>query len=254
MELINQVILSIVQGLTEFLPVSSSGHLAILQNFFGEVDVNFDIFLHLATVLAILTYFHKDILAIAKDVVALKTKSQNFKFAIYLVIASIPAGIFGYLLKDSIDSIFSNIIFVAIGFIISGIFLFAASSEKKNRPLKLKNTFIIGLSQALAIFPGISRSGSTVATGLLLGVNKRKAIKFSFLLAVPAIIGASILKVDQLTFSISLLIPFFLSFLTGIITIYIFIEKIKAKNLKYFAYYCWLVALAILISRILFQA
>ena len=111
MELINQIILSIVQGITEFIPVSSSGHLAILQNFLGEVDVSFDIFLHLATILAILVYFKKDLTDIVKDFFTFKTKSKNFKFALYLIIASIPAGIFGYLIKDSIDSIFSNIIF-----------------------------------------------------------------------------------------------------------------------------------------------
>lgn len=250
MELINQIILSIVQGITEFIPVSSSGHLAILQNFLGEVDVNFDIFLHLATILAILTYFHKDITEIVKDVINLKTKSKKFKFAVYLIIASIPAGIFGYLLKDSINSIFSNLFFIALGFITTGMFLFAASLIEKNKTPGLKNTFIIGLAQALAIIPGISRSGSTVSTGILLGINKTNAIKFSFLLSIPAIIGASLLKVDHLTFSFLILIPFFLAFLTGVLSIHIFIKKIKQKNLKYFAYYCWIIALIILIVKI----
>jgi undecaprenyl-diphosphatase len=251
MQFINQIILGIVQGLTEFLPVSSSGHLAILQNFFGSVDVSFDIFLHLATLLAVLVYFYKDILAIAKDFFTFKTQSENFKLAIYLIIASIPAGIFGFWLNDKIDSIFANLIFVAFGFIISGMFLFTASLLEKNKPLNIKNTFIIGLAQALAILPGISRSGSTVSTGILLGINKEKAIKFSFLLSIPAIIGASFLKINEITFAYSLLVPFILAFLTGLLAIYIFIEKIKVNNLKYFAYYCWLVAILILVTRLM---
>ena len=251
MELLNQIILSLVQGLTEFLPVSSSGHLAILQNFFGNIDVSFDIFLHLATLLAVIVYFYKDILVIIKDFLTFKTKSENFKIAIYLIIASIPAAIFGFWLNNKIDSIFANLIFVALGFIISGMFLFTASLVEKNKALNLKNTIIIGFAQALAILPGISRSGSTVSTGILLGINKEKAIRFSFLLSIPAIIGASILKFKEISFSYSILIPFFIAFLAGLLGIYIFIEKIKTKNLKYFAYYCWIIALLIILKILL---
>ncbi len=245
-----QSILGLVQGLTEFLPVSSSGHLAILQHYFGNVDVNFDIFMHLATLLAVLAYFFKDILLIARDFITLKTKSENFKFAVYLIVASIPAAIVGFLLKDKIDAIFTNLLFVGAGFVVSGIFLFAASFTKKNRPLNLKNTFVVGLAQALAIFPGVSRSGSTTSTGMLFGVGKEKAIRFSFLLSVPAIAGASILRVDQLTFSLPILIPFVIAFLAGLFGIHIFLKKITAKNMKYFAYYCWLVALLVIAFQI----
>lgn len=251
MEIINQIILSIVQGLTEFLPVSSSGHLAVLQNLFGDVDVSFDIFLHFATLLAVIVYFYKDICNIIKDFLMLKTKSDNFKLAIYLIVASIPVALIGFLLKDYIDAYFSSMLFVSFGFIISGFFLFAASKIKKNKKLSMKNTFIIGLAQAIAILPGISRSGSTVSTGLLQGIKKDTAIKFSFLLSIPAIIGATAVKVDQLKFSLPLMLPFIIAFFTGMISIYTFLNLIKQKNLKYFAYYCWLVALLVIVLLIL---
>ena len=168
LSLIHSIIYSIVQGLTEFLPVSSSGHLALLQNLLGDVDVQFDIILHLATLIAVLAYFYKDIIEIMRDFFTLKTKSENFRIVLFLIIASIPAAIVGFLLKDMIDSYFSNIIFVACGFVISGMFLFTASyTQNKNTPLTLKNTFVIGLSQALAILPGISRSGSTTSTAFM---------------------------------------------------------------------------------------
>lgn len=250
METIIQIILGIVQGFTEFLPVSSSGHLAILQNYFGAVDVSFDIFLHLATLLAVLVYFYKDILAIAADFFTMKTKSENFKIAVYLIIASIPAAIFGFLLKDNIDSIFANLIFVALGFIITGIFLFIASLTEKNKPLTLKNTFMVGLAQALSILPGISRSGATTSIGMVLGINKEKAIRFSFLLSIPAILGATLLKFNEATFTPSLLVPFALAFFTGLVAIHIFLKKITVRNLRYFAYYCWLIATLVIILKI----
>jgi len=251
LKIIQDSILAIVQGLTEFLPVSSSGHLAVLQNYFGNVDVSLDVFLHLATLLAVLVYFFKDITAILADFFTFKTKSENFKLAIYIIIASIPAGIFGFWLNDKIDAIFSNLILVAFGFIISRMFLFTASFIKKDKPVNLKNTFMIGLAQALAILPGISRSGSTVSTGMLLGISKEKAIRFSFLLSIPAIIGASLLKINESTIGFSLIVPFILAFLSGLLAIHIFLKKISAKNLKYFAYYCWIVALAVIVLGII---
>jgi undecaprenyl-diphosphatase len=246
-ELIQNIIISIIQGLTEFLPVSSSGHLAIFQNIIGNVNVSLDAFLHLATLLAVIVYFFKDILLILKDFFTLKTESENFKLAIYLIIATIPAGIVGYLFRETIESLFSNLFFISIGFIITGLFLFTASLKPStNKQPTLKNTFIIGLSQALALIPGISRSGSTTSTGILLGLSKQNAIRFSFLLSIPAILGAVILNFSDISFSANLIIPFVLTFLIGLFSIYLFMNIIKTRNLKYFAYYCWLLAIIIL--------
>jgi len=254
MEMINQIILALVQGITEFLPVSSSGHLALLQNIFGEVNISFDVFLHFATLLAIITYFYKDICNIIKDFLILNTKSKNFRLAIYLIIASIPAAIFGFLLSNYISYFFLDISLLAITFTLSGIFLFAASRIKKNKALNIKNTFVVGLAQALAILPGLSRSGATISTGILMGIKKNEAIRFSFLLAIPAIIGATMLKMDGLSFTFSLVIPFFVTFISGLFSIHLLMKFIKQENLKYFAYYCWLIALLLIglsISKII---
>ena len=251
MELINQIILALVQGITEFLPVSSSGHLAILQNYFGEVNISFDVFLHFATLLAIVTYFYKDICEIIKDFLMFNKKSKNFKLAIYLIVASIPAAIIGFLLNNYISYFFLDISLLAFTFTISGIFLFTASRIKKNKALNFKNIFVVGLAQALAILPGLSRSGATISTGILMGIKKKEAIRFSFLLAIPAIIGATMLKMDGLSFTFSLIIPFFVTFISGLFSIHILIKFIKQENLKYFAYYCWLVALLIFLSKFL---
>jgi undecaprenyl-diphosphatase len=254
MGMLNLIILAIVQGLTEFLPISSSGHLAILQNIFQEVNVSLDVFLHLATLLAVIVYFYKDILNIIKDFFTWKKDSQNFRIAIYLIIASIPAAIVGLLFKKYIEGVFSNIILIAFGFIITSLFLFSASTkanypQSENKPLTLKNTFVIGIAQALAIFPGISRSGSTSSTGILLNLSKKDALKFSFLLAIPAILGASILEIRALTITSSILIPFVLAFFSGLLGIYLFMNKISIKNLKYFGYYCLFIGLALLIIK-----
>lgn len=252
MQIGNAILYGVIQGLTEFLPVSSSGHLAILQNFLGEVDVSFDIMLHLATLLAVLVYFYKDIIAIAKNIITLNIKSDYIKLLLFIIIASIPAAIVGYLLRNVIDSYFSSLIFVAEGFIISGIFLFIASmSKNKTTKLGFKNTFVIGISQALAIFPGISRSGTTTSTAFLFGIDKKKALRFSFLLSIPAILGATLVKVNELTFTSSLILPSLFAFVTGLISIYLFMQIIQIKNLKYFAYYCWVIAILILVLKII---
>jgi undecaprenyl-diphosphatase len=246
----NAIIYGVVQGLTEFLPISSSGHLAFLQNFFGEVDVSFDIMLHMATLLAVIVYFYKDLTIIAKKIITLDLKSENIKFVLYIIIASVPAALLGIFLKDYIDSYFSNILLIAQGFVISGIFLFIASFAK-NRKTKLgfKNTFVIGISQALAILPGISRSGTTTSTAFFFGINKEKALKFSFLLSIPIILGATLIKVSEFTFNSSLIIPSLFAFVTGVVSIHLFIKVIQIKNLKYFAYYCWFIALLILVLK-----
>jgi len=243
---IQALFLGIIQGLTEFLPISSSGHLALLHNFFQEQSLAFDISIHFATLLAIVTFFIKDIINIIKDFFTLKIKSDNFKLVIYLILASIPAGIIGFLINAHIESIFSNLYAVSLGFFVSGFFLLSASFvKKKNKKLNIKNTFLIGISQALAIFPGISRSGTTVSTGLLSGIKRENSIKFSFLLAIPAILGANLLKISEIaSLNLSILaIGFISAFFSGLLAIFIFIKYLKISNLKYLAIYCLLLAI-----------
>ncbi len=246
MDIIQSIILGIIQGITEFLPVSSSGHLALLHNYFGEINIGFDVAIHFATLLAIFVYFFRDVVKIVVGFFSFNTKNENFKIAIYLIIASIPAGIFGYFIKDLIDGFSGNLLVLGFGFLLSGMFLMAASRiNNKNNKIKSGNAFIIGIAQALAIFPGISRSGSTVSTGVLCGISKEKAIRFSFLLAVPAIIGANILKFKEISLinAGNLVAGSFFAFIFGLVSIFLFMKKIKIKSFKWLAFYCWLLAL-----------
>jgi undecaprenyl-diphosphatase len=250
MDLLQAILLGIMQGITEFLPISSDGHLALMQNYFGEINVGFDIILHFATLLAIIAFFWKDIIIILRDFFSLKYGSENFKIALFIIIGSIPAAIFGFLLVGKIENIFSNLLITAMGFFITGTFLMLASYIKKiGGKLNYSNSFIIGIAQALAILPGLSRSGATVSTGLLFGLDKEKAIKFSFLLSIPAILGANILSIGRISaLDIGLIVPGFLSaFIFGLFAIFIFIKYLKINNLKYFAFYCWMLAILCLI-------
>src|SRR3989344_5497936 len=146
------LILGIVQGLTEFLPVSSSGHLAILQNFFGDVDVSFDIFLHFATLLAVFVFFYKDILDLINGFFTFEWEDKRMRFVVYLLLASIPAGLIGFFFRNLIGELFSDLYIVAGGFLISGLFLFIASfTDNPNNSFTAKNSFVIGCAQALAL-------------------------------------------------------------------------------------------------------
>jgi len=253
MKIIQALILGIVQGITEFLPVSSSGHLALLQNFFGEVNVGFDVILHLATLLAVLVFFFKDIIDLIKGFFTFSWKDERFRTVIYLLLATLPIAFIGYYTKDIIYNIFSNLYVVSLGFFISGMFLFTASFSKKKKKLNLKNSFVIGIVQALAIIPGISRSGSTVSAGILQGVDRKKAIRFSFLLAIPAMIGANILNFTDI--NVIELWPFIIgsiaAFIFGLFAIFIFVKWLNLTRFRYFAYYCWLLALLTLLSQVL---
>ncbi len=249
MNFIQAIILGVIQGFTEFLPVSSSGHLALLHNYFGEQSIAFDVAVHFATLLAILVYFAKDIWLIIKKL--------NIKYILYIIIGSIPIAILGLLVRNTIDVFFSNLLNIGLGFVISGMFLFVASFSDRlkirGKRLNWKNSFIIGLSQAIAIFPGVSRSGATVSTGLLNGLDREKAIKFSFLLAIPAIFGANLLKVNEIAvinFNV-LIFGFISAFIFGLIGIFVFMKYLTIKRMRWFAVYCWLMALISLILLLL---
>lgn len=251
MEIIQSIILGIIQGLTEFLPVSSSGHLALLQNYFGEVNVSFDILLHVATLLAVIFYFFRDIAALIRGFFSFSWKNENFRIAIYLAIATIPAGIAGYFLSGFIDEVFSSLLIVGIGFFISGIFLLAAGRAyvKKNKEVTLNESIFVGLAQALAIIPGISRSGSTTSTGILFGLTREKAVKFSFLLSVPIILGAIIM--ESANFSaldlISAAIGFICAFAFGIFAIFVFLKRVSLRNFRWFSLYCFILGVLSLV-------
>lgn len=227
-------ILGIVQGLTEFLPVSSSGHLVLFQSFipgFSQPGVLFDAYLHLGTLLAVLVFYYKRILKL------------DFKYLKILVLATIPAVIVGFLLKDYIDLIFQNTKLVSLALIITGFMNLRTDTNKESSEgLNGKKGFFIGLFQAFAILPGISRSGSTIFAGTYFGMQKEKAAEFSFLLSVPAIMGANVLEIikggTNELFSVNYIAGIICSFIVGFVCIKLLLNILKSNKFKYFGYYC----------------
>jgi len=245
MTLIQALILGLLQGLTEFLPVSSSGHLVIAQHFFGFLTppVFFDILLHLATALAIIIVLWRPLLSLDK---------KTFGF---ILLASLPAGIIGILLNSSITALFSSVKLVAVALLITGLLLFLTRyffSQAKNTRLTWKNTLFIGLFQAIAIIPGISRSGSTISAGIFAKLRPELIFNFSFLLALPAIFGAAFLQLKDSNFSSSLLglplaIGFFAAFISDLFALKILKKFVSRGQFSFFAYYCLVLGFLLLV-------
>tara|TARA_B110001454_G_scaffold216434_1_gene239678 strand:+ start:229 stop:975 length:747 start_codon:yes stop_codon:yes gene_type:complete len=240
------IIAGIIQGLTEFLPISSSGHLIILKDIFNQEvqNFNFEIILHLGTVFSIIVYYRLDIVKL------LKPTTQNRYNIFLIIIGCIPISIVGLLGKDLIEFYFNDISFLPYSFLFTSIILFLTKYFNGLKRLNLNIVIIVGLFQILALFPGISRSGITISILLLLGVNKEDAVRFSFLMAIPLILGASLLSTDIATISSSIL-GIFISFIFGWIAIYM--SNILLQNKKYwmFSIYCFSMSIILFIMNII---
>jgi len=240
------IILSVIQGITEWFPVSSSGHLALMQQFFGFQNLSYDVFLHFAGIFAVLFVFKREVLKL------LSFNKVSLKYIGLLILALIPAGLAGFLLSDWIENLFSNMTYLGIFFIISGLVVYSSKfSIERKSDISNKDAWFIGLLQALAILPGISRSGMTISAGLFKGISKRAAIRFSFLMSIPLILGASVLKTKDLIVSnidISILIiSFIITFLVSLITIKLLIKIIKSDKFYLFGIYNILLGIVVLI-------
>ncbi|SFZ89624.1 undecaprenyl-diphosphatase [Flaviramulus basaltis] len=255
MDIIDSIILGIIQGLTEFLPVSSSGHLelgkAILgDNLVAEESLLFTVVLHFATALSTIVVFRKDILDLIKG--ALKFKwNDDLQFITKIVISMIPAVLVGLFFEKQLEQLFGgSVLLVGCMLIVTAILLFMADKAKDtNKKVSFKNAFIIGISQAIAMLPGISRSGATISTSVLLGNDKTKAARFSFLMVVPLIFGkiakdvlSGDLTYDSGNFT-SLSIGFIAAFVAGLFACTWMIALVKKSKLSYFAIYCVIVGL-----------
>ena len=247
------IILSVVQGITEFLPISSSGHLAIIQNLFRLTSppVFFDILLHLGSVLSIIVFFRKDIVELVKN------WQRNLGVWKVIIIGSIPAAIFGYLLNSKIEMIFGSLTLVGAAMIICGFILLSTKFIKKQKEVnELKGisnfkSIIIGLFQAIAILPGISRSGSTITGGLWQNLSKEAAFKFSFLLSIPAILGATLLKAKDANFGevsiLASIMAIFISALVGFFALKFLEKTLKSDKFWLFSIYCFVVGISVLV-------
>lgn len=246
------ILLGIIQGLTEFIPVSSSGHLVLAQSIFGlrEQQIFFDIVLHLGTLLAIIVYFYRDILDIIKSLSS--PSSDGFRLFILLIVGTVPVAILGFFLKRYFELLFSLPIYSAVFLVVTGIVLFLTRfvkrTEKGIRAFSFLDAITIGIAQVIAIAPGISRSGITISTGIFRGIDRKLCARYSLLLSIPAILGALLSEIKEVEKLVPLdLIYMFLgfvsSFLVGYIAITILVKCLEKARFYMFSYYCWIVGI-----------
>lgn len=261
MNWLEALILGIVQGLTEFLPVSSSGHIELGKALLGSIseeNLAFTIIVHFGTVCSTLIIFRRDIGQIITGLFQ-RGWNEHHRFVINVLISMIPVLIVGLLWKDQVEALFDGrIVFVGCMLLITGLLLLATVwATKKDQPVKPRSAFLVGVAQAVAVLPGISRSGATIATGLMLGIDRARIARFSFLMVIPPILGITLLDIKDLaeadaagTLSIhwsNLAIGFVCSFLTGLLACRWMIELVKRGKISYFAIYCFAVGLLAII-------
>lgn len=271
MSIFESIVLGIVQGIGEFLPISSSAHLILVRFLFNfsELDPNFekafDVALHFGTLIAVVFVFWEDWLKLFKGAFNYTiNKKKNFegKMFWYLVAATVPGAIIGFFCEDIVDNfVRGNVLIIAILLAVMGVFIFVGDKwaeghyriETDYKHLTFKQTFLIGLSQALAIIPGFSRSGTTILTARLMGVSREAAAKFTFLLSTPIIFGAALLKFKDLfiSFNASVVVGILTSAVVGILSIKFLLKYIKKNDFSVFAYYRVIFAIIVIAKLIL---
>ena len=256
MEIIQSLILGVVQGLTELLPISSSAHLNLIPWIFNwDIPASFDVALHFGTLLAIAIFFFKDWIDLIKGgykQVVKKEKSTEGRMFWYIVIATIPGGIIGFILDHIVgESLGEMPLLIAIALIVMGIILYLvnkkAPSNIKYEDMTFKQTFLIGLSQALAFIPGVSRSGITMTTGRLMGVDRSSTAKYSFMLSAPIVLGATLYKFKDFVFNLPFVVGVLSSFIVGLLVIKFLLQYLQKGSFKVFAIYRIVVGIAIII-------
>lgn len=274
---IEAIVLGLVQGLSEFLPISSSGHLAVLQSLF-EINedkvIFFAVLLHIGTLVSIFVVYHKDIYALIKELFllfkdiftgkGLRIKERPIrKLGIMIIVSSIPTAIMGILFSDYIDKIFGSLTVIAICWIITGFILLFSEKLKNNKKeiesMKYRNAIFIGICQGLAIMPGISRSGSTIVGSLVTGLKREFAVEFAFLISIPAILGSAILEfpkaikagIEPSTIG-PMIVGFLVAAISGYFAITTMIKIVSKHKMRYFSYYVWIIGLGTFIYSIFF--
>ncbi len=264
MDVWQAALLGAIQGLTEFLPVSSSGHLVLGQYFLGitEGHLTMTIILHFGSLVAVFVAMWYRLEPVitgslrgVPDLVRLKWPKENtdFLWGVYIIVGTIPAVVIGLSFKDEIESSLEDPRFACAMLIVTGIILFSTRFVRaRPRPLGWLNSLVIGLGQALAILPGISRSGTTISTGLWLGIDRKEAAEFSFLLSIPVILGPSLIEIgavvsDPQGNAVPLAAGFLTAAVSGYFAIRLLLRFVQQGRFSWFAYYCWAVGLAGLI-------
>ena len=268
MDYIHALILGVVQGLTEYLPVSSSGHLELGQRILGvhsDDSLTFDIVVHVATVLSTLVILRKDVVWIFQGLFvplkpagtppvedALSRFSESQKYALKILVSMIPIGLVGLLAKDWVEAAFNGVHVVPVCLMVTAVLLTVSFyiRPREKETISLKDAFIIGIAQAVAVLPGLSRSGSTIATGLLLGVKKERLAQFSFLMVIPPILGEALLEGIKLAKNPEefqwdvLAVGFIAAFVSGCLACKVMLALVKKCQLIWFAIYCALISIA----------
>lgn len=260
-DFIKYILLGLVQGITEPLPISSSGHLVIFKEIFNvttQNELNFNIFVNFGSFLAIIFYYRNFLIQIISGAFSFvfkkdKTRKNDFLYCLYVVIATIPAGIAGILLKDFIDEKLSSLLTVGIGLFITGSLLIIVqkiSKQATTEEITLKSSIFMGCAQIIGLVSGVSRSGSTSFAGVCNKVTLEKALRFSFMMYIPVSIGSMILGIKDFDVANTYLLGYIGAFLMSIIGTYfaikVFFKLVKKDNLKYFGFYCLTVSIAIL--------
>lgn len=254
MTILQAIILGIVQGLTELLPISSSAHLNLIPWIFNwNIPDSFDVALHFGTLLAIGIFFFKDWVNLIKggfNQVVKKEKTQEGRMFWYIVLATIPGGLIGFLLDHFVGDKLTTPLIIAIALIVMGIILYFVDKNAKSTTdyehMTLKQTFLIGLAQSLAFIPGVSRSGVTMTTARLLKVDRESAAKYSFMLSAPIVLAATIFKIKDFVFNVPFFVGVFSSFIVGILVIKFLLKYLQKGSFKGFAIYRVIAGLVII--------
>jgi len=250
------IVLSLVQGLTECLPVSSSGHLFLLSRWIGyDLSLATAVGLHLATLLAVILYLRKECRQILAGM--LQFDKAYWRLFWGFLLASVPAALVGFLVKDSLETAFTNPTAIGINLLITGGFLFLSDFLKRNQTPSMSLTqitwrqaFAIGLFQSVAVLPGISRSGLTLVGCLVVGLPRELAFRYTFLLSIPVILGSGLLELRSFSVSSELVPGYVIAFFIALLALFLFRKPVLRSRLRYFAYYCWILgALLLLILR-----
>lgn len=264
MDALEAFILGLVQGVTEFLPISSSGHLRIASALLGqdlETDLLFDLMVHFGTLFSILIYFRERLTILLLSVFrVLGSPVKSFKgwdsdyelrFNTFILLSMIPAAIAGFTIRDQVEGVFANPIGISAMFMVTGFLLYATKFfDEGTKGLTLKNTFLVGVAQAFALLPGVSRSGMTISVAVFLGIKRDDIANFTFIMMIPVVAGATLLDLLKLDLDgmpeglmLALVIGFFTALISGYFALKYLIILFKSRGIFYFAWYCWAVGL-----------